>query len=280
MRKIGFIDYYISEWHSNTYPKWIAESNAKLGTDYKVAYVWAEKYVSPVDGRNTDEWCEAYGAEKCETLEELCEKSDVLAILAPSDPECHLKYARIALTYGKPTFIDKTFADCYASAKEMFDIAKAHNTPIFTASSLRFCEELSGVGDVINLTVTGDIANFNEYAVHQAEMAELLLGDKTVAVRVAVMGSQRVCMLRTEKGKLATLVYAVGMPYAVSYDLADGTHTGTRIRSAFFPRLIDDTIRFWNGECIPVAEERSLEVMRIRDALLTGESRPDEWITV
>ena len=42
MKKIGFIDYYISEWHANSYPKWIEEANEALGTDYKVAYAWAE----------------------------------------------------------------------------------------------------------------------------------------------------------------------------------------------------------------------------------------------
>ena len=74
MKKIGFVDYYISEWHANTYPAWIDEAAKNIGEEYKIAYVWAEKYVSPVDGRNTDEWCAAYGAEKCETIAELCEK--------------------------------------------------------------------------------------------------------------------------------------------------------------------------------------------------------------
>ena len=62
MKKIGFVDYYISEWHANSYPAWIKEAAEKQGAEYKIAYVWAEEYVSPVDGRNTDEWCEAYGA--------------------------------------------------------------------------------------------------------------------------------------------------------------------------------------------------------------------------
>ena len=72
MKKIGFVDYYISEWHANNYPKWIKAANEEAGYDFEVAYAWAQEYVSPVDGRNTDEWCEAMGITRCQTVEELC----------------------------------------------------------------------------------------------------------------------------------------------------------------------------------------------------------------
>ena len=119
MKKIGFIDYYISEWHANNYPKWISEASERLGEDFKVSYAWAELDVSPVDGVTTDEWCEKFGAEKCETLAELCEKSDVILLLAPSNPEKHLQYAKAVLPYGKTTYIDKTFAPDLATAEEI-----------------------------------------------------------------------------------------------------------------------------------------------------------------
>ena len=100
MKKIGFVDLYISEWHANNYPAWIKSAVEKLGLDYKVAYAWAMEEVSPVDGRTTDEWCEAFGVEKCDTLEELCEKSDVILLLAPSNPEVHLALAERVFPFG------------------------------------------------------------------------------------------------------------------------------------------------------------------------------------
>ena len=93
MKQIGFVDYYISEWHANNYPAWFQEAAEKLGVEYQVAYAWAEKDISPVDGVSTDEWCEKMGVERCHSLAELCEKSDVIVILAPSNPEKHLEYA-------------------------------------------------------------------------------------------------------------------------------------------------------------------------------------------
>ena len=93
MKKIGFVDYYISEWHANNYPNWIKEACEKNGFSYEVAYAWAEEYVSPVDGRNTDEWCRDFGVTRCESIKELCDRCDAVVILAPSNPEKHLAYA-------------------------------------------------------------------------------------------------------------------------------------------------------------------------------------------
>ena len=36
MKSIGFIDFYLSEWHANNYPIWLSEVNEKNGTDFVV----------------------------------------------------------------------------------------------------------------------------------------------------------------------------------------------------------------------------------------------------
>ena len=110
MKKIGFIDCFLSNWHANNYPAWIRESCQERGLEYEVAYAWAEVEVSPRDNKTTDQWCAENNVTRCATIEEVCEKSDVLFILAPTNPEKHLEYAKIALKYGKRTYIDKTFA--------------------------------------------------------------------------------------------------------------------------------------------------------------------------
>ena len=79
MKTIGFVDYFLSEWHANNYPKWISE----LTDEFAVKYAWAEEYVSPYDGVNTDDWCKKFGTEKCESIAELCEKSDYIIPTIP-----------------------------------------------------------------------------------------------------------------------------------------------------------------------------------------------------
>ena len=120
MIKIGFIDYFLSEWHANNYPAWIKET----GKDFEVAYAWAEKNVSPYDGVTTDQWCKTMGVQRCGSIAEVCEKSDVIVILSPDDPVNHLPYAKIVFPYGKPTYIDKPFAHTREDAEEMLALAE------------------------------------------------------------------------------------------------------------------------------------------------------------
>ena len=42
MKKIGFIDYYLSEWHANKYPGWMADICNAEGLEYQIAYAWGE----------------------------------------------------------------------------------------------------------------------------------------------------------------------------------------------------------------------------------------------
>ena len=46
MKKIGFIDYYLDEWHANTYPALIKELSEG---EYEVAYAYG-KIDSPIGG--------------------------------------------------------------------------------------------------------------------------------------------------------------------------------------------------------------------------------------
>ena len=148
-KKIGFVDLYISEWHANNYPVWMREIAEKLGYGYEIAYAYAEEDVSPVDGRTTAEWCEQFGVTACATIGELCEKSDCIVILAPSNPEAHLRLAAAVLPYGKRTYIDKTFAPNYEEAAAIFALADQYGTQCFSTSALRYASELEKCGSTV-----------------------------------------------------------------------------------------------------------------------------------
>ena len=137
MKTIGFIDYYISEWHANNYPHWIKTAAADLGLDVGVAYAYAELDKSPVDAVTTDKWCEKFGVKRCLSIAELAERSDYILILAPSNPEKHLEYAKVALKFGKRTYIDKTFTESPDAADEIYALSEKYGAPIFSSSALR-----------------------------------------------------------------------------------------------------------------------------------------------
>ena len=280
MKKIGFIDYYISEWHANSYPKWIEEANATLGTDYKVAYAWAELDKSPLDNVTTAEWCEKYGAEKCETIEELCEKSDVILILAPSNPEVHLKYAEKALTYGKRTYIDKTFTPDYAQAEKIFAVSEKYSAPFFSTSALRYASELDSyksIDDLKSLVITGSGGNFEEYIIHIVEMLVSICPKNVQKVKVETAGLTSHCSVVFDDASKATLVFSPKYPYSVYAD--NGTDGGYKaITSAFFPALLCDIIRFYESGILPFDSKQTLRCMKIREALVTAYGKDGEWV--
>lgn len=283
MKTIGFIDYYISEWHADNYPAWVEKASKELNIDVKVAYAWAEKDVSEVDGKTTDQWCMEKGIKRCATIEELCEKSDYLLILAPSNPETHLRYAEVALKYGKPTYIDKTFAPGYQTAKRIFEIAEENGTKFFSTSALRYGSELTAYdGNCQTVTVLGSGASVEEYVIHQVEMLVKCMGVGAEALRGMHDGDQHVYNVKYKDGRTANLVFCshYGTP-AAFIPFKDGFKSQyVPVTSAFFDLLIRGIIQFYKTGKVPFASEQTLEVMKIRDAVIKSLNESDVWITI
>lgn len=271
---IGFIDYYISEWHADNYPAWIEEISKETGKDFCFKYVWAEEYVSPVDGRNTDQWCEQYGVEKCDTIDELCEKCDYILVLSPSNPEKHLQYAKEVLKHKKNTYIDKTFAPDYAVAKEIFDIAEQYGTKFFSSSALRYATELDEVVGCKNIITTGGGRSLEEYGIHQIEMIVKALDENPVSVKAEKQNNQYVCTISFEKDKKAVMVYADSMPFTVCADTKEDVSVYKSIESDFFKNLLEDILRFFETGETSFDVEQTLKVMKIREGVIKAIGAP------
>ena len=279
MKKIGFIDYYISEWHADNYPEWIKDASEKMNADFVVSYAWAELEESLVDGVTTDEWCAKNNVERCNSIEELCEKSDYILILAPSNPEKHLGYAKQALKFKKNTYIDKTFAPDYETAKEIFSIAEKYGTKFFSTSALRFATELEGIKDAVKVDVLGGGSNIEEYIIHQVEMAVKILKKNAVRVRVEDLGENKYkCYVDFGNEEISTLYFAQGTPFSLSAKFSDGAVKEYAIESDFFVNLLSDILRFYISGEPSFDVNETLEVMKIREAVVKGVSNIGEWI--
>ena len=281
MKKIGFIDYYISEWHADNYPQWIKDASEKMNEDFVVAFAWAELDKSLVDGVTTDEWCNKFNVERCNSIEELCEKSDYVLVLAPTNPETHLGYAKQVLKYKKNTYIDKTFAPDYATAKEIFDIAEKYGTKFFSTSALRFATELDEIKDALSVDVRGGGSNIEEYIIRQIEMAVRVLKKSAVRVRIEDEGDNKyTCYVDFGNDEISTLYFAQGTPFSLSANFKDGIAKNYPIESDFFVNLLSDILRFFvTGETSFDVKE-TLEVMKIREAVVKGVSNIGEWIAL
>ncbi len=287
MKKIGFIDYYLSEWHANNYPAWIAAESKKLPDELKceVAYAWGELEVSPVDGVTSEEWCKKNKVTLCSSIEEVCEKSDYVIVLAPSNPEKHLGYAEKVLPFGKNTYIDKTFAPDYATAKKIFDIAEKHGTKFFSTSALRFADELKDF-EAKRIIVKGGGSNFDEYAIHLIEILVKVLGvgadELMVTYHDAENEADRGYSVEVEYigRRCATLIYAPALGYEVLTTVAGGKTQrdcvkSVPIKSAFFNNLIKAMLQFFASGEPPFDPAETLEVARIREMAIYGKDHND-----
>lgn len=283
MKTIGFIDYYISEWHANNYPAWIKEANEMLGTDFVVKYAWAELDKSPVDGRTTDEWCKAFGAEKCDTIEELCEKSDYILILAPTNPETHLRYAEKAFQYRKNTYVDKSFAPDFATAKKIFDLAEKYGTKFFSTSALRYATELdeyAGKCEAVTLIDSG--ASINEYVIHSTEMLVKLMGIGAKSVKCENNLDQHIITIAYQDGRKANLVFMsnYGTPTAFIPLVKGGESKYVPVESSLFTGLLAGILKFYQTGETPFDGNQTLEVMKIREAIVKAEIDSEKWIEI
>jgi hypothetical protein len=280
MKKIGIIDYFIDEWHSNTYLGLFEKASQALGVEYKVVYGYAEV---EQDGKMlTDDWCAKNNVIRCNTIEELCEKSDNILILAPANPETHLRYAEAALKYGKTTYIDKTFAPDLETAKAIFAVAEKYNTKIFTSSALRYAEEIADYTDVKNVMIKGGGRSLEEYIIHQIEMAVKLTKGEQAKLAHVFSGDKQSTIVLEYAGRTVTLSYSNsgwGFSVDVETDKANCEYKNVEKGTEFY-RLVESIVKFFETNEEPFDKKETLAVLAIRDAIMKGISDGEKTIPV
>ena len=281
MYSLGFVDYYINEWHANNYPAWIEKACKESGADFKVKYAYSELDVDPENGYSSEKWCEERNIKRCRTIEELCEKSDYIFILAPSDPEKHLEYAKKVLPYGKTTYIDKTFAPDFATAQEIFDLAKLYGTKIFSTSALRYSAELEKYkNSARGIFTTGTGRTIEEYIIHQAEMVVKCMGVGACEVKTTVNDDRYFVDLKYNDGRKASMFYVAygDVPFTATVTGGNGKSVYCNIQSDFFYLLIKDILAFFVSGKEPFDYRETLETIKIVENVILSTKRLDTWI--
>jgi hypothetical protein len=273
MRKIGFIDYYLDEWHANNYPQWMRE---KGSGKFEPVYAWGERD-SPA-GLSSAAWCRDQGIEPCGSIEETCEKSDCLLILAPDNSEKHLEYAQKVLPWGKTVYIDKTFAPSLAEAEAIFALAEQYHTPLCSASALRFAEEIAPFhGEARSVISAGGGPSFATYAVHQMEMIVKIMGTGAERIMAVMNGANRALAIQFKDGRRALFNQAAGLPFAVSVETGEKTEYRP-IESDFFRALIENLLAFYETGKPFVSKAETLAVISLIEAGERALAEPLRWI--
>lgn len=278
--KIGFIDYFIDEWHANNYPQFIR--NADPDGEFVVAYAYAEK--DKENGMTTDQWCEKHGVERCRTIEEVVEKADVLVVMSPDNPERHWDLCQLPLRSGKRTYVDKTFALSKKIAQDLVDLGEANATPFFSSSALRFADELQPLKKegIVYVNFRGP-GNFDTYGIHQLEPIMVLMGNEVVRVMSVGSGKYESMVIEFTGGRRAVLSHygwngGIDFEAVVSY--ADGTNVKLPAMSNTFANFIPAMLDFFRTGTIHASHGDTVAIMAVIEAGNAALSRPGEWVEV
>lgn len=278
MIKIGFIDYYLDEWHANNYPAMIAD---RLDGKYRVAYAYGEIDSPRPGGLTNRQWGDKYGVELVTSIPELIEKSDCIVVLAPDNPETHEELTELALQSGKRVYIDKTMAPDKASALRIFANADAHGTPCYSTSALRFSAELEEIDTTaIERLYSEGPGMYEIYAIHQIEPIVRLM--QTPAKRVMYLGNDRhpSMIIEFADGRFAEMHQCNGLNFRLVTADKDYQAKEYVIRSDYFGRFIDNLLEFFETGVVNVPHEQTVEVMAIREAGRKAARRPFTWVDV
>ena len=281
MRKIGFIDHFLDEYHAHNAFKTVALANEKLGYDYKIVGAYAE--CDSKDGLTTDEFCAKYGIARYNTIADLAKDVDALIIFAPDNSERKEALAKEAIPCGKPIFMDKTFTDSYESAVRIFAEADKYSTPLFSSSSLRYASELAPYkGDSTSVLVFGSGVTMEDYAVHYLEIVISLMGTGVKTVRFEARGIQEWVDLTYADGRRATMAISMESYLDFHVFLADrnGSTADIAVTSNFFALQMEEILKFFSGEKPSFDRNETLELMRVRDAILAAKEKDDKCATL
>lgn len=284
MKKIGIIDYYLDNWHANHLPGWLED---ETHGEYRICYAYGsypardgEEPEGHERHRSSATWCRDFGVELCASPAEVAEKADVLMVLAPNNPEQHVELCRDALASGKRTYVDKTFAPDVATAKEIFAMAEAGGTPMFSTSALRFSAELPGIErEGLRTLQSRGGGVYKIYAIHQLEMIVVLMGTK--AERVMALGTEDAPQLvvEFEGGRYAVWGH-FDCDFGMSMAYDDGSKAVVPEFTSFFPNFVHELVDFFETGDIKARKEETLAVIGIREAGFEALKRPGEWVAV
>lgn len=279
MKKVGFIDYYLDEWHANNYPEFIKEHS---GGELEVCYAYG-KIDSPIGGMTNAEWSEKYGITLCKTAEEVVEKSDVLVVLSPDNPEMHEELCDVPLRSGKYVYIDKTFAPTRDAAVRIFEKADAFGTKCWSSSALGFASELDGI-DVsgIDAIYSEGPGEFEMYIIHQIDPVIRLMGGAAKRAMYTGTGVHPAAVIEFDDGRIWHMCLRSDRDGSFEYTVADKENRAERItvKSDYFGLFIDALTEFFKTGEPPIPHERTVTVIAVREALIKARCKPFEWIEI
>lgn len=217
------------------------------------------------------------GVEIVDTIPALLERVDVV-LLESVDGRIHLEEAIPVILAGKPLFIDKPVAGSLADAIAIYELAKKHDVPVFSCSSLRYSPAIQSLrddpelGDVVGTFVWGSCSyqagtpDLFFYGIHGVEMLYTLMGTGCQTLTRAQTDDTDVVTGTWNDGRLAT--YRGIRKHKSGFGaVAFGTKAIKSVeRDGSYRELIEQVATFFVSGQSPVAAEETIELVAFMEA--------------
>ena len=225
----------------------------------------------------TKQLVETPGVKLYDSMAELAKNVDAIMIESV-DGRPHLAQFKEVMKAGKPVFIDKPVAGSLRDAIEIYRLAKEHNVPLFSSSSLRFNAKaaLTGAkyGDLRSAYTFGP-ASLNDkhpdlywYGIHAVEMLYTVMGrgcetvvrtsTPNVDVVTGVWSDGRVGTMQGNRNTKGGPSYGVTL-YGSTGTIAPELKTG-------YGLLLQEAVKFFQTKVPPVSAEETIEIMAFMEA--------------
>lgn len=276
-KKIGIIGLDTS--HSEMFTKDINEGSLNdRGYRVVAAYPHGSKDIPSALGMKPGiiDAVQKMGVEIVDSIDALLKTVDFI-LLESNDGRVHLEQAEKVIKAGKPLFVDKPMAENLEKVNAIFELAKIHNVPVFSSSSLRYDklvrEVVAGkIGNVLGADVytpaeiEPNHIDLAWYMIHGVEMLFSVMGTGCKEVfRVFHEDYEQVIGV-WEDGRIGS-VRGIRRGAANIAGIAFG-ETGISPLGPFagYGPLVSEILTFFDTGIVPVSAEETIEIFKFMEA--------------
>ncbi len=278
MIKIGFIDYFLNNYHAKNYPAWIREYS---GGDMEVSCAWASAECPNEGGMTNAEWSETYGIPLLDSPEAVIEACDCIMVLSPSHPKEHEALSQAALRSGKRVYVDKAFAPDVEAAKRMFRLAEEFGTPCCSSSSLAFISAYEQIDrDKLQILSSKGAGSFEVYTIHQFEPVVAIMGGQPKRVMSTGAGLHPAFMIEFADGRIAKTEQFSTADFTMYAGYPDGSSDFVVAEPDIFKGFILRVIEYFKTGRLVAEREQTLAVIALLDAAKEALQNPFNWVTL
>ena len=233
--------------------------------DVESSYTRVDKYTAELTGK--------WGVKLYPTVTELCRHVDAVMI-ENVDGRPHLKHAIDVINAGKPLFLDKPLAGTLADCVKIYRLAKRHNVPVFSSSSLRFAKATlaarAGKHGKVLRCETFSPAHLEPhhpdlfwYGIHGVESLFTVMGSGCVSVQRGTTEDGKIMVTgKWKDGRIG--IFREGKGYGGTAQCESGEHPVGGYDG--YAPLVEAVVKFFKSSKSPVAARETLEIYAFMQA--------------